>query len=261
MRPLLAAERFKLRKNHTFQTLILFLAVTILLYAAVACFSQLRDGGFAVTLTVMELYANAITINQLLLKILLGVLAGFFIASEYAAGVLKRSVSAGRGREWIYASKLAVYTLGVVSAALVIPVLAILLGCLLNGLGLLAGFGRQEGVTLLAYSLRTLGFTALFGAGYASIAAWIAVWLADAGRTIGVSIVFFLFVDQILNSLSGYFPLLKSLYDYSLFKLFADTAAFQMSGEGVLLCLIVPIATIAVFALLGVCRFRRKEIH
>jgi len=262
MRSLLSAEGYKLRKSGAFVLLCEFLAVSIVLYAVLAYWTNPKDGGgYRISMTAIELYGNAVMINQLLLKLFVGVLAGFFLSSEYAAGVLKRAVSLGHSRERVFTAKLGVYALGVVAAALLIPVLAAGIGSLMTGMGLLAGFGEREGVAMLAYVLRTLGFMMLFSAAYAAISAWIAVVLADSGKTIGVTIVFFLFVDQILMSLSNYVPLLKALYDYSLFKLFADSMSFQMSARTAALCIVVPVATTAVFALLGVHAFRRKEIQ
>lgn len=261
MRSMLSAEGYKLRKSGVFVLLCEFLAVSILLYVALAYWTHPKDGGYRIPMTAIELYANAVTINQLLLKLFVGVLAGFLLSSEYATGVLKRAVSLGQRRERVIAAKIGVYAFGVIAAALLIPVLAAGIGSLMAGAGLLNGFGEKEGVSMLTYVARTLGFTALFAAAYAAISAWIAVALADNGKTIGVTIVFFLFVDQILMSLSRYAPLLKALYDYSLFKLFADSAAFRMSGATAALCIVVPVATIAAFALLGAHVFRRQEIQ
>src|SRR5690606_33485813 len=141
MRSMLSAEGYKLRKSGVFVLLCEFLTVSILLYVALAYWTHPKDGGYRIPMTAIELYANAVTINQLLLKLFVGVLAGFLLSSEYATGVLKRAVSLGQRRERVIAAKIGVYAFGVIAAALLIPVLAAGIGSLMAGAGLLNGFG------------------------------------------------------------------------------------------------------------------------
>ena len=256
-----SAEWYKLRRNDIFLVLTFLMVTMAVSFVLITYWSMPKSGGFRIDLTGMELYARSLAINQFLLKLLLGILAGFYIAAEYATGVLKRTVSAGSGRGSIFASKLAVFAFGVVLLLLWIPVLTVMLGGVLTGVGLLPAFGGPEDVPAAAYVLRTVGFTVLFGAAFASIAACIAVILADNGKTIGLSLIFFLFVDQVLLSLGQHVPLIKTIYDYSLFKLYATTIQYRMDGGDLLLSIVVPIATIAAFSFVGVRVFRRQEIR
>ncbi|GGD86890.1 ABC transporter permease [Paenibacillus nasutitermitis] len=257
---LIASEWYKLRKNDLFRILCYFMIAVAFLFPLFIYWSFPKDGDGQITLTGMKLYVNSLTMNDFFLKISLGLLAGFFISGEYSSGVLKRTVSVGNHRWQIYMSKLAIYSLGVAIISILVPVLNIFIGSVMNGAGLLSEFGQPEGNSVPEYVLRTLGFTVLFAAAFASIAAYVAVILADNGKTIGFSIVFFLFVDQVLASLGNYVPLLKMLYDISLFKLFRTAMEYRVDHGDLIWSAVMPIATFAVFAVLGLNAFRRKEI-
>ncbi len=261
MNNLIEAEWYKLRKNGTFRTLIFFVIALTFSYLLITYLNFPKNGGYEITLTGIELYVNALAINQFILQIFLGILAGFFISSEYSYGVLKRTASVGNDRRQIYISKLGIYSLGVVMVSLMIPILTVLIGSLMAGAGLLSEFGQPTDSSTMEYVLRTLGFTILFAAAFASIAAFIAVMLEDAGKTIGFSIVFFLFVDQILRSLGNYVPFLKKVYDYSLFNLFRKTTEYTMDNKDLILSILMPSLTLAAFVLLGIYAFRKKDIQ
>ncbi|MFC0333862.1 ABC transporter permease [Paenibacillus sepulcri] len=261
MSHLIASEWYKLRKNGLFRIICFFMVAAAVIFPLFTYWSYPKDGGSGITLTGIEMYVNAMMMNQFFLKISLGLLAGFFISSEYSSGVLKRTVSAGKSRGQVYVSKLMIYSLGVGLTSLLAPVLSVVIEILMSEAGLLSGFGQPTGISTIAYVLRTLGFTVLFAAAFASIAAFAAVILADNGKTIGFSILFFLFVDQILHSLGNYVPLFKMVYDYSLFKLFTATIEFRMDNSDLFLSIVMPAATFAVFALWGIYIFRRKEIQ
>ena len=261
MRMLLASEWYKLRKNGTFLTLCASMALVAILFSALLYGARASQEGIRVASTVIELFSNALMINQLYLRIAVGILAGFFIASEYRDGVLKRLVSVGVDRGKVYLSKLVVYGCSSAVAFLILPVLVAMIGSLMNAFGLLSGYGQLEGASMAEYFLRTTAFTMLFAAAYASIAAWIAVASADIGKTVGISILFFLFVDQILSALSSNFPFAAKLYDYSIFKLFHTAMAAAMDRQELVLSMIMPPLTIIVFAALGMRTVRRQEIH
>jgi ABC-2 type transport system permease protein len=261
MSNLLAAEWYKLRKNGTFRLTCNFLVVMALFFLAVTYFSSPKDEGYRIGHTGIELYVNSLTLNSFMLKLYLGILAGFFISGEYKIGVLKRTVSAGQSRRRIYLSKLGVFSLGIASASLIAPLIAAAAGGLMSAFGLLTGFGPSGDVPVAAYLLRTLSFTVLFAVSLASVAAFLAAVLADSGKTIGTALLFFLFIDQVLLSLAQRYAIFEKLYDFSPFKLLAQTAEFHLSGGDWLRCVCAPLAMLMVFTLLGIAVFRSKEIQ
>lgn len=246
MSNLILAEWFKLRKDPVFQALWMVMIVVAVVFSLL----QLNDDK---DITGIVLFAKATAGNTYFLKLLLSVLAGFFISSEYANGVMKRTASAGSSRSRIYASKLAVYAPGVGFIALLFPLCNAIVG------SLLFGFGSLAEVDATLYLFRTLGFTLLFAVAFASIAAWFAVSLMDNGKTIGVSIVFFLFVDGLANFIGIYVPLVKKMYAYSPFYLFTQSAEYRLDAGDIGLSL-VAVLTFVAFALLGMHVFRKQEI-
>ncbi|MBB6732050.1 ABC transporter permease [Cohnella zeiphila] len=261
MSNLLSAEWYKLRKNGAFNLICSCIAIMTVLFVTVSYLSSPKIEGYRIGHSAIELYVNSLTLNSFLMKLHLGILAGFFISAEYASGVLKRSVSVGRDRRQIYLSKLGMFSLGIVLASLIAPLIAAAAGGVMSASGLLNGFGHPGSVPVAAYLLRTLGFTVLFAAALASVAAFIAVALADSGKTIGIALLFFLFIDQVLMALAQRYAIFEKLYDLSPFRLLAQTAEFHLNGGEWLTCVIAPLAALAVFTLLGISVFRKKEIQ
>ncbi|MBB6673672.1 ABC transporter permease [Cohnella nanjingensis] len=254
MNNLILSEWYKLRKNRSFRSLCLLLIVAAVAYPLFQYYVPPRNGP-KITFTGIELFVDAVGINVYFLKITLGVLAGFFISSEYSSGAMKRTASAGSSRMRIYGAKLAVYSFGAVIIALLFPVISVIVGSSLTG------FGQLTDVNATEYLFRTLGFTVLFAAAFASIAALLAIAMRDSGKSIGISLVFFLFVDLITKLATPYFPIIKTIYDYSVFNLFMTSIQYRLdSNDDLLLSLTVPVLTFAAFALLGMYAFRRKEI-
>ncbi|MCC3372333.1 ABC transporter permease [Cohnella sp. REN36] len=261
MNNLLSAEWYKLRKNGAYSLICSCIAVMSVLFLTVSYLSTPKIEGYRIGHTAVELYVNSLTLNSFLMKLYLGILAGFFISAEYAAGVLKRTVSVGQGRRQIYLSKLGMFSFGIVLASLIAPLITAAAGGVMSASGLLTGLGHPGNVPAAAYLLRTLGFTVLFAAALASVAAFIAVALADSGKTIGVALLFFLFIDQVLMALAQRYAIFEKVYDLSPFKLLAQTAEFHLNGGDWLTCLFAPMAAIVVFTLLGISVFQAKEIQ
>lgn len=253
MNNLILSEWYKLRKSLSFRSLCLLLIIAAIAYPLFQYYVPPRNGP-KITFTGIETFVDAVGVNVYFLKIIIGVLAGFFISSEYSSGVMKRTASAGSSRMRIYGAKLAVYSFGAVIISLLYPVITVIVGSLLNG------FGQPAEINATVYLFRTLGFTFLFSAAFASIAAFLAIAMRDSGKTIGISLVFFLFVDLIPKLADPYFPFIKTVYDYSVFNLIITSFQYRLDSNDLLLSLTVPILTFAAFALLGMYAFRRKEI-
>ncbi|MBP1993217.1 ABC transporter permease [Paenibacillus eucommiae] len=252
MNHLFSSELYKLRKDPIFQMLMLIMITTPIALFVITHILTLDSA--KPPMTGMRSFSNAVQVNQLLLKISLGIWAGFFISKEYASGVMKVTSSSGFTRKRIYTAKLLAFTLGIVFLSLLCPLIYILLGTILNG------FGSLTEVAAAEYLFRTLSLTVLFAAAFAAIVAVLGIYFTEAGATIGISLLFFLFFDTISESLAGRIPVYKTFYDHSVFKLFLQSFEYQMTGEAILLSIGIAILTFAVFAVWGMLVFQRKEI-
>ncbi|HET7658477.1 MAG TPA: ABC transporter permease [Bacillales bacterium] len=246
---LIRSELFKLRKDRSFWVL----SCIILAYALFVPIFQFFDNGPQYS-TGIKIYLNALAGNNYITKLVPCILAGFFISSEYSIGTMKSMASTGSSRERIYVAKFIAFTIGAVLLSLLYPVM--------NGVtaSLLFGFGDIPQITEIDFLVQTISLLILYAAAFASIMALFAFILTDSGKTIGLSFLFFLLFDSILQALSARFSIFETVYDYSVFKLFMDISKVNLESGELLKLILVPILTCIGFGILGYLVFRRKEI-
>lgn len=253
MSNLILSEWYKLRKDRSFRFLSVGLILLGMVYPILAAIDSRMDGDDFVS--GIRIFADAVAANDYFLKITIGVLAGFFISGEFTNGVMKRAVSAGSSRTRVYAAKLTVYTVGACVLSVLFPLVNMIVGSLIGG------FGELAEVDAVLFLFRSLGFTMLFAAAFASLSALFAFTLADSGKTIGLTIVFFLFIDTIFNLLGSQLPFVQKIYEYTVFHLYYVSAMnFILSARDMWMSLAIPAATYLVLLAWGVCVFRSKEI-
>lgn len=245
MNNLVRAEWFKLRKDRSFHALIWILLVLSLLNTANAIYGRVFH--------VDEFYAGEVLgINFQIMQLIPCVLAGFFISGEYTMGTMKSVVSSGNSRTRVYLAKLIVFMVGAMILS-VLPLIA------MTGSGAIyAGFtGLPDG----AFYFQTVALTALYAAAFGSIMTLFATLFTESGKSIGFSLIFFMFFDELLHMLSGKFAFLEPVWNYSVFKMQYDIANVGTldSGQWTKL-LVVPVATLIIFGWIGCSIFQRKEI-
>ncbi|MEK5240449.1 ABC transporter permease [Paenibacillus sp. FSL L8-0470] len=249
---LIRSELFKLRKDRSFRVLLLISAILSLVYPLLYYFDHKSNG--EPQFTGAEFLIQFIASNAYLIKFGVAALAGFFIANEYATGVMKTISSSGNDRGRLFTAKLIGFSVGAMAISLVFPIVST------TEVSLLSGFGHlPEGFDAF-FIPRVLGLTLLYTAGYAAIGALFTAVFTESGKTIGFSMIFFLMIDTILGGLGEYIPFFTTVYDYSIFKLMNDIGKPSIASGDLPALLLVPVLTIVVSALLGILVFRRKEI-
>ncbi|MBB6636886.1 ABC transporter permease [Cohnella thailandensis] len=254
MSNLFRSEWYKLTRNRSLWLLCIVLFAAAVVNALFVYYDNSNDGGAMSASSGIELWMSSLSANQYIIKIGLSILAGFFISSEYANGTIKRAVTSGFSRSKVIVAKLTAYMLGAMIVALIFPAVNVVLGSALLGFGSLPDASNAE------YVVRTFGMTLLVAAAYASITGFFAILLNDSGKTVGFSIVFYFFIDGIIIMASKYIPALKTVYEYSVLQVVLDYANETLSSSKLWTGIIVSAATWAVFLLLGIAAFRRKEI-
>lgn len=251
MNNLIQSEWYKLRKDRSFRSLILIISASALFWSVFQYIDRRVDG--EPPITGIEMWKSALLGNYIMI-IGMCVLAGFFISSEYTTGVMKGIASSGNRRGSIIAAKQLVYALGSVILGLLFPVI--------NGVvaTILSGFGEMPGESTSLYFFRTLGLLVLYAAGFASIATLIATFLAEAGKTIAFTMVFFLFIDMFFAVAGKYISFVETIYSYTVFKLLYDIGTVSPDGSLLLRMIIIPVLTFVCFGILSAWVYRRKEI-
>lgn len=249
---LLRSELYKLRKEPSFRLLgavfvLLAIALSLLIH-----FLSPDKGGY----TGLAGLDYALQMNVLVMKIALAVIGGFFISAEHGSGIMKLSAASGYSRLQVYAAKLTAYSLGIVALSLLLPAACTAAGWLLNGFGSLPA-GEGSG---LAYLWRSAGLTALYAAAFAAIVAGFAVVTRLSGVTIGVALLGLLFFDSISLWLGSLWTFYQTVYEHSVFKLFLDIPEFRHTAGEWQWLVWAPVATLLVFAFVGMAAFRKMEV-
>ncbi|WP_040205702.1 ABC transporter permease [Neobacillus jeddahensis] len=244
---LLKSELFKLRKDRSLWTLIIILTASAIFYPALIFFDNGADSA-----TVNELFTNTgLGGNNYVVKLVPCILAGFFISSEYSVGTMKSIVASGNSRVRSYFAKLITFSIGAIIISVVFPIIIMAASMIF--------FGNND-LPTLDYFVQTMGLTILYAAAFASIMSLFSIIFTDSGKTIGFLIIFFLLFDSIFYLLSQEFALIKTIFNYSVFKLFLDINKVHLSNSAFLKLLLVPIITWIVFGMAGSLIFRKKEI-
>ncbi|MBB3129572.1 ABC-2 type transport system permease protein [Paenibacillus rhizosphaerae] len=248
MSNVIRAEWFKLRKDLSFRTLFLCIAAAAIVYPLLIIMDHTAGEPEITSLAFMQ---NVLAGNAYVLKFSAALLAGFFISSEYSTGVMKCIASSGNSRIRLFIAKLLVFTVGAVMLALVLPVVSTAVMVIASG---------DAGSLPLPFVLRALGFTVLYAAGFAGIAALFSTLLTDSGKSIGFLFILFLLADSLFAGAGGYIPFIGTLYDYSVFKLVNNVPILERSSGQLTAMTVVPVVWFLMFGALGILAFRKKEI-
>ncbi|MBW7477138.1 ABC transporter permease [Paenibacillus oenotherae] len=249
---LIQSELFKLRKNRSFWTLIFIIMGLAAAFVVLSYIDSRMDQEAEVK--GIDYFMNTIIGNNYMIKFSLPILAGFFIASEYSTGVMKTIASSGNSRLRIYMAKLFVLSFGGIVISLVLPFTLLTIGTLLSG------FGELPDGSSLAYVLRVTGLTFLYAIAFASIVAVFSTIFAESGKTIGMGLVFFMFIDTILFLLGNFAPFVRTIDDNMVFKLSQEIDALNMDNGMLFKLIAVPVITYIVLGSLGAWIYTKKEI-
>ncbi|GIP25223.1 hypothetical protein J23TS9_03530 [Paenibacillus sp. J23TS9] len=251
MNNLIQSEWYKLCRDRSFRAIILIISASGLFWSIFQYIDHRMDGESPVT--GIEMWKSALLGNYMMI-IGMCVLAGFFISSEYTTGVMKSIASSGNSRRRIIAAKQLVFALGSVILGLLFPVINCVVATLLSG------FGELPGESTSLYFIRTLGLLVLYAAAFASIATLIATLMAESGKTIAFTMVFFLFIDMFFAVVGQYISFVETIYSYTVFKLLYDIGNVSLDGSLLVRMVVIPVITFVCFGLLSAWVYRRKEI-
>lgn len=187
-------------------------------------------------------------------EILMAVLIGGLVASEYSSGTIKNILAYGKKREYYYISKLLASTVGLTVILGLMVSLATVVGSLMYGWGepfTFSQFGQIIGVFAGAI---------VVGMGIIAVLMLVATLLKSNGATIGIGIVVMGVLPAIISFLYGKYTWFDKIYDSSLSYNWA-LATFPNSSSGdVLKAAAVGLITTVVAILGGIVVFKRQDI-
>lgn len=182
-------------------------------------------------------------------------LGAFFISSENSNGTIKNVTSMGYRREFIYLSKMSVFTIGSIILAILFYIIPSTFGSLFFGIGewppreILIDTGKIILLSLLYYVAIT------------SMISFFAVLCRGSGITLLYSVGFYLLVGTGLNVLGAQYTFWNNINEYSVYNLFTTIGDRVVEQESMVHLTMVPIVTLIVFTFLGLALFNRKDIQ
>lgn len=254
MTNLLQAEFYKLHRNKTYWTVLLIVfGITVLVQSLrLSGWWQMSGTAFD-RVGLHEINGLAIFTEPLLFNFIVGTLAAFFIANEFAeSGVIKNQVMSGKHRIDIFLAKYFVFSFSSVIATVVIPLLVSIIMVFFFGKGDL--FHSSSLIYLIrAYSLFILHLLSFTG-----LIIWIAIVTEDSAKTI----LYTFLLTVVAFAMEHFLPpsFIKSTYENSFF--YQYTLVFeQMTTAEIVYSVVIGIISLAIILLCDVSMFQKKEIH
>ncbi len=253
MNNLLRAELFKLGRNRVFWTLTVVVTVAFaLLHYLIAVGWWRMDNRFAEA--GLELFASlALATAPFYFMQFLSTLAGYFVGNEFSIGVVKNIVMSGNRRSHIFLAKFIVLALGSVLLVVVCPLVVIIGGKLLFGLG-----GMTD-PSALGYLARAVGLFLVHLLAVVALLMLVALLAEDSGKTIiiSVAIAVIISVAELLRPLPG---MMEALYRYSIFHHLVDAFRVEMAYTDAIQSVSIGLGTLLMLGLCGNLVFRWKEM-
>ena len=245
---LLRTEWYKLRKDRTFWVLSAFLIVFAILYPLLINTTDDISGN--------DYYrGDILSINTDIVRLFPAILAGFFIANEYAIGTMKSIVSSGNSRIRLYFAKLTVFSVGSMIIMLILPIVMLGASLIYKGSHIMPEW---------TFFFQTISLIALYAVAFASIMAFFSTILTNSGKAIGFLLLFLALSGSLFEYLAAKISFLKWLITHSIFltngSILTIDKIDHWSGETVFTFVLVPILTFLVFGFLGSFIYRKKEI-
>jgi ABC-2 type transport system permease protein len=250
---LIKAEIYKLKRNNTFWVLIgTITGLSALLHFLIVIDWWKLNGTSFDSAGLSELNALSTFTLPLFFNLIVSTFAGFFISTEFSHNsVIKNQLISGNKRSHIFMAKFFVFTFGSFIITILIPLLTAII------LVILLGHGDVLTYSNLIYLGRAFSLFTFHFMCFTAIVLLIAIVTEDSGKTIIftllLSIVMFI-IEKFLT-----YPLIKNLYENTIFYQFSDVFKFHMTDGEIIKSIFIAGISLIIIMLCGVFLFSRKE--
>lgn len=263
------AELFKLRKTKAFWVLIITMTLfglgfSVLLYLASKNIIYLSlednfligppDSDETFSTSGIEILQMSLIKNPILLTLLAGILAGFFISNDYVTGVMKNVLITGKGRNQVYIAKLITFSVGVIIIVLIYPIIST------TSATIFYGFGEINEPSAVLYIGRVLGLYLLQLIAFSSILMFIAILSEENGKTIAISFSLIFVVYFSFIFLSNSFSSIQKTYEHTVLYQLYEVYKVNITSTEVIKSAIIALMTCMVLSFVGNALFLRKDI-
>lgn len=189
------------------------------------------------------------------LVMLIGIVIGIFVTSEFSHGTMKNVVSKGYSKVNIYLSKL----ITMIASSFIFLAVIILVGTISATIvtGNLGDFTSDY----VLWIFKTLGIEMLLYAAVTSLFLMLSMIVKNLGGVIAINIIYAIMAERLLFNLLQYIVKNKIKFsEYSLLNNISLYAADNVSGSDYLRSAIVGLVVLVVTTAIGIWAFTKSDI-
>jgi ABC-2 type transport system permease protein len=190
-----------------------------------------------------------------IIEILMAVLIGAMVASEYSSGTIKNILAYGKKREQYYISKLIAITLGLIVILGIMVTLTTVVGALMFG------FGEPFNIAQLLHLLKVFGVAVIVGMAINSLLMLLATLVKSNGSTIGIGIVALVLIPTIISFLYGNYDWFDKIYEATVTYNWALVTSIRSTNGDILKAVVTSLITLVIATAGGIMVFKKQDIR
>ena len=190
-----------------------------------------------------------------IIEILMAVLIGAMLASEYSSGTIKNILAYGKKREQYYISKLIAITLGLIIILGIMVTLNTAVGALMFG------WGEPFNIAQLLHILKVFGVAVIVGMAINSLLMLLATLVKSNGSTIGIGIVALVILPTIISFLYGNYDWFDKIYETTVSYNWALATSIRSTNGDILMALLTSLITLVIATAAGIMVFKKQDIR
>lgn len=188
------------------------------------------------------------------MEIMMAVLIGIMVASEYSSGTIKNILAYGKKREYYYISKFLACTLGYIIILGILVSISTIGGSILFGWG--EPFTLSEALIIIKVFLAALAV----GMGTTAILMLIATLVKSNGSTIGIGIVGLSVVPMVITLFYGRFDWFDKIYEATIFYNWQVVLSRSANGCEIFNAALIGLVTMIIVNAIGIILFKKQDI-
>lgn len=188
------------------------------------------------------------------IEILMSVLIGAMVASEYSSGTIKNMLAYGKKREHYYISKLLAIGVGLT------VILGIMVALATVVCTFMFGWGQPFSNDQLIHILKVFCAAVIVGISVSSLLMLLATLVKSNGTTIGIGIVVLVLLPTIVSFLYGKYNWFDKIYEVTTAYNWTVATSIRATNDGILKSIVVSLVTILIATASGMMIFKKQDI-
>ncbi|MGH4122722.1 MAG: ABC transporter permease subunit [Clostridium sp.] len=187
-------------------------------------------------------------------EILMAILIGAMVGSEYSSGTIKNIVAYGKKREYYYISKLIACSVGF------IIILGIIVSIPTVGWSFMFGWGEPFTFMQIVQIVAVFASATVVGMGIISLLMLLATLVKSNGSTIGIGTVVMSILPIIITLFYGKYVWFDKMYEDTLSYNWALATSIRSTNGEILKAVVVGFITLVIATAAGITIFKKQDI-